>query len=58
MFRTSSRIIEEQSFDYTDNEEQPADDDGKIALENAYYNAKSERDAGELDARRGRHLRV
>ena len=57
MFRASSRIVEEQSFEYTDDKEQPADDDGDIALENAYYNAKSEHDAGELDER-GRHLRV
>ena len=45
---------EEQSFEYTDDEEQPDpnDDDGEIALENAYYNAKGERDAGELDEAR------
>lgn len=43
---------EEQSFEYTDDEDQPADDDGGIALENAYYNAKGERDAGELDEAR------
>mmetsp|Transcript_21517 Transcript_21517/g.46768 ORF Transcript_21517/g.46768 Transcript_21517/m.46768 type:complete len:601 (-) Transcript_21517:172-1974(-) len=45
---------EEQSFEYTDDEgdQGGGDDDGEIALENAYYNAKSERDAGELDEAR------
>lgn len=44
---------EEQSFEYTDDEGgAPADDDGDVVLENAYYNAKAERDAGELDAAR------
>ena len=28
---------------------QPNEDDGEVALENAYYNAKGERDAGEMD---------
>lgn len=43
---------EEQSFEYTDDEGEPKENDGEIALENAYYNAKSERDAGELDEAR------
>lgn len=30
-------------------ESQPNEDDGEVALENAYYNAKGERDAGEMD---------
>ena len=38
---------EEQSFEYTDCATTTADD-GEIALENAYYNTKSERDPGEL----------
>lgn len=49
---------EDQSFDYTDDDENPngvgdGDDcDGEIALENGYYNAKAERDAGDFgDAR-------
>jgi len=42
---------EEESFQYTDDEgeSQPNEDDGEVALENAYYNAKGERDAGEMD---------
>mmetsp|Transcript_39635 Transcript_39635/g.83343 ORF Transcript_39635/g.83343 Transcript_39635/m.83343 type:complete len:568 (-) Transcript_39635:175-1878(-) len=39
---------EEQSFEYESDEDQPADGN----LENAYYDAKSERDAEELDAAR------
>ena len=40
---------EEQSFDYTDDEgENQPQEDGEAALENAYYNAKSERDDDEL----------
>jgi len=42
---------EDQSFEYTDDEgdSQPNEDDGEIALENAYYNAKGERDAAIAD---------
>ena len=44
---------DEQSFEYTDDEGGPCDDDdGEVALENAYYNAKAERDAGELEEAR------
>ncbi|KAL9186533.1 hypothetical protein ACHAXT_005771 [Thalassiosira profunda] len=43
---------EDQSFEYTDDEEGGGQQDGEIALENAYYNAKGERDAGELDEAR------
>ncbi|KAL7544733.1 hypothetical protein ACHAWF_008097 [Thalassiosira exigua] len=53
---------DEQSFEYTDDESggggggggggNDDDGDGDIALENAYYNAKSERDAGEFDEAR------
>ena len=47
---------EEQSFEYTDDEDntnQPdGEEGGEIALENAYYNAKGERDNDELDVAR------
>jgi COP9 signalosome complex subunit 2 len=47
---------EEQSFEYTDDEDnnnQPdGEEGGEIALENAYYNAKGERDNDELDEAR------
>jgi len=40
---------EEQSFDYTDDEgDSQPQEDGEAALENSYYNAKSERDDDEL----------
>ena len=43
---------ENASFEYTDDEGDDNngsnDNDGEVALENAYYNAKGERDAGEL----------
>ena len=42
---------EEQSFEYTDDEGEPKENDGEIALENAYYNAKSERGAGDVRER-------
>jgi COP9 signalosome complex subunit 2 len=54
---------EDQSFDYTDDDENPNggdgdDDDGEIALENAYYNAKAERDAGDVEEARQTFERV
>ena len=38
---------DEESFQYTDDEDEA--DDVDVALENAYYNAKGHRDAGELE---------
>lgn len=55
---------EDQSFEYTDDDENGGnggdgdDDDGEIALENAYYNAKAERDAGDFDEARATFERV
>ena len=59
---------EDQSFEYTDDDEPGGkggggggdgsgdddddDEDGEIALENSYYNAKGERDSGDLDEAR------
>ncbi len=44
---------EDASFVYTDDDEDNANnDEGEVALENAYYNAKGERDSGELDEAR------
>lgn len=43
---------EDASFEYTDDEDNQNNDEGEVALENAYYNAKGERDAGELDEAR------
>lgn len=44
-------VDEDASFEYTDDEDQN-NDDGEVALENAYYNAKGERDSGDLDEAR------
>lgn len=59
---------EDQSFEYTDDDEDNPtnggggdgddDADGEIALENAYYNAKAERDAGDFDEARQTFERV
>lgn len=44
---------EDASFVYTDDEDNANnDDEGEVALENAYYNAKGERDSGEMDEAR------
>jgi COP9 signalosome complex subunit 2 len=52
---------EDQSFEYTDDEGdgggddddgEGGEEDGEIALENSYYNAKGERDAGDIDEAR------
>ncbi|KAL3807907.1 hypothetical protein ACHAXA_000346 [Cyclostephanos tholiformis] len=54
---------EDQSFEYTDDEGdggggdddddgEGGGEDGEIALENSYYNAKGERDAGDIDEAR------
>ena len=49
----STNNSEDASFVYTDDEEDNANnDEGEVALENAYYNAKGERDSGELDEAR------
>ncbi|KAK1736416.1 COP9 signalosome complex subunit 2 [Skeletonema marinoi] len=43
---------EDASFEYTDDEENQNNEEGEVALENAYYNAKGERDSGEIDEAR------
>ena len=47
---------EDASFEYTDDEDNNADNNedggGEVALENAYYNAKTERDNDEFDEAR------
>jgi len=43
---------EDASFVYTDDEDNANNDEGEVALENAYYNAKGERDSGEMDEAR------
>jgi len=43
---------EDASFEYTDDEDNQNNDEGEVALENAYYNAKGERDSGEIDEAR------
>jgi COP9 signalosome complex subunit 2 len=43
---------EDASFEYTDDEDNQNNDEGEVALENAYYNAKGERDSGDLDEAR------
>lgn len=43
---------EDASFVYTDDEDNGNNDEGEVALENAYYNAKGERDSGEMDEAR------
>ncbi|KAL7494842.1 hypothetical protein ACHAWT_005717 [Skeletonema menzelii] len=43
---------EDASFEYTDDEDNQNNDEGEVALENSYYNAKGERDSGEIDEAR------
>src|SRR5210317_2657929 len=44
---------EDASFEYTDDEDNADNNDGgEVALENAYYNAKTERDNDEFDEAR------
>ena len=43
---------EDASFEYTDDEDNQNNDEGEVALENAYYNAKGERDSGEIEEAR------